>query len=66
LSLTLRNSITGAIIRLINLTAVVLANFTYASALMSAGVYVALAFGYMAIYAGMVRHCWCSTIKLFS
>mgnify|MGYP006200755391 CR=1 FL=1 len=59
---TLRNSITGAIIGLMTLTAVVLANFTYASAPMSAAVYVALALGYVAIYARMVRHHWCSPI----
>jgi UDP-N-acetylmuramyl pentapeptide phosphotransferase/UDP-N-acetylglucosamine-1-phosphate transferase len=60
---TLRNSITGAIIGLMTLTAVVLANFTYASALMSAAIYVALAPGYVAIYARMVRHRWCSPIR---
>jgi UDP-N-acetylmuramyl pentapeptide phosphotransferase/UDP-N-acetylglucosamine-1-phosphate transferase len=60
---TLRNSITGAIIGLMTLTAVVLANFTYASALLSAAVYVALALGYVAIYARMVRHRWCSPIR---
>jgi UDP-N-acetylmuramyl pentapeptide phosphotransferase/UDP-N-acetylglucosamine-1-phosphate transferase len=60
---TLRNSITGALIGLMTLTAVVLANFTYASALMSAAIYVALALGYVAIYARMVRHRWCSPIR---
>jgi UDP-N-acetylmuramyl pentapeptide phosphotransferase/UDP-N-acetylglucosamine-1-phosphate transferase len=60
---TLRNSITGAIIGLMTLTAVVLANFTYASTLLSAAVYVALALGYVAIYARMVRHRWCSPIR---
>lgn len=60
---TLRNSITGAIIGLMTLTAIVLANFTYASALWSAAVYVALALGYVAIYARMVRHRWCSPVR---
>ena len=60
---TLRNSITGAIVGLMTLTAVVLVNFTYASTLLSAAAYVALALGYVAIYARMVRHRWCSPVR---
>ena len=63
LPLTLNNSITGALVGLMTLTAVVLANFTYASALLSAMAYVALALGYVAIYARMVRHRWCSPVR---
>ena len=59
----LRNSITGALVGLMTLTAVVLANLTYASALLSAMAYVALALGYVAIYARMVRHRWCSPVR---
>jgi hypothetical protein len=44
------------------LTAVVLANFTYASKTASTLSYVVLCLGYVAIYARMVRHHWCSPI----
>ena len=57
-----RNSITGVLIGLMTLTAVVLANFTYASKTASTLSYVVLCLGYVAIYARMVRHHWCSPI----
>ncbi|WP_081499419.1 glycosyltransferase [Limnohabitans sp. Rim47] len=58
----IRNSITGVLIGLMTLTAVVLANFTYASKTVSTLMYVGLCLGYVAIYARMVRHHWCSPI----
>jgi UDP-N-acetylmuramyl pentapeptide phosphotransferase/UDP-N-acetylglucosamine-1-phosphate transferase len=58
-----RNSITGAIVGLMTLLGVVLANLTYLSASLSASAYVLLALGYVSIYARMVRHHWCSPIR---
>lgn len=57
-----RNSITGALIGFMTLSAVVLSNLAYASALWSALAFVGLALGYVAVYARMVRHHWCSPI----
>ncbi len=57
-----RNSITGALIGFMTLSAVVLANLAYASALWSALAFVGLALGYVAVYARMVRLHWCSPI----
>lgn len=57
-----RNSITGGLIGLMTFSAVVLANLVYASALWSALAFVGLALGYVAVYARMVRHQWCSPI----
>ncbi|MBE0475050.1 MAG: glycosyl transferase [Limnohabitans sp.] len=59
----LRNSITGALVGMMTLTAVVLANLTYHSTAWSVTAYVALALGYVAIYARMVQHRWCSPIR---
>jgi UDP-N-acetylmuramyl pentapeptide phosphotransferase/UDP-N-acetylglucosamine-1-phosphate transferase len=57
-----RNSITGALIGFMTLSAIVLASFTYSSIVLSVLVFLALALGYVAIYARMVRHHWCSPI----
>lgn len=57
-----RNSITGALIGLMTMTAVVLASLTYDSVLASALLLLALSLGYIAIYARMVTHHWCSPI----
>jgi len=57
-----RNSITGALIGLMTVTAVVLASLTHDHVLASALMFVALSLGYVAIYARMVRHHWCSPI----
>ena len=57
-----RNSITGALIGFMTLSAIALASFTYSSTVLSVFVFVALALGYVAIYARMVRHRWCSPI----
>lgn len=55
-----RNSITGGLIGLMTVCSVVLANLTHASVLWSALAFMSLALGYVAIYARMVRHRWCS------
>ena len=57
-----RNSITGALIGFMTLTAIVLASLTHASVGWSAVAFVGLSLGYVAIYARMVRHHWCSPI----
>jgi UDP-N-acetylmuramyl pentapeptide phosphotransferase/UDP-N-acetylglucosamine-1-phosphate transferase len=59
---TIRNSITGMFIASMTVTAVVVANLVYDSVWLSAAAFVALALGYVAIYARMVRHHWCSPI----
>ena len=62
LSTRVRNSITGGLIGLMTVSAVVLANLVYASALWSVLAFAGLALGYVAIYARMVRHLWSSPI----
>jgi UDP-N-acetylmuramyl pentapeptide phosphotransferase/UDP-N-acetylglucosamine-1-phosphate transferase len=57
-----RNSITGALIGFMTLSAIVLATFTYSSTVWSVVAFFALALGYVAIYARMVRHCWYSPL----
>lgn len=57
-----RNSMTGALIGLMTLTSVVLANLFYTSAWASTGVFLILALVYVAVYARMVRHRWCSPL----
>ena len=57
-----RNSITGALIGFMTLTAIVLASLTHASVGWSAVAFVGLSLGYVAIYARMVRHHWCSPV----
>jgi UDP-N-acetylmuramyl pentapeptide phosphotransferase/UDP-N-acetylglucosamine-1-phosphate transferase len=58
----IRNSITGAIIGMMTVTAIMLASMTYASVTLSALVFLGLSLGYISIYARMVRHHWCSPI----
>jgi UDP-N-acetylmuramyl pentapeptide phosphotransferase/UDP-N-acetylglucosamine-1-phosphate transferase len=58
-----RNSITGALIGFMTLTAIVLANLTHASVAWSVAAFVGLALGYVGVYARMVRHHWCSPIS---
>jgi len=58
-----RNSITGALIGFMTLTAIVLASLTHASVGWSATAFVGLALGYVTIYARMVKHHWCSPIS---
>jgi UDP-N-acetylmuramyl pentapeptide phosphotransferase/UDP-N-acetylglucosamine-1-phosphate transferase len=57
-----RNSITGALIGLMTVTAVILASLSHNSGLFAALFFVVLCLGYVAIYARMVRHHWCSPI----
>ncbi len=59
---TARNSITGVLIAYMSLLAIVLANLTYESTPASALLLICLCLGYVAIYARMVRHHWCSPI----
>lgn len=58
-----RNSITGGLIGLMTVSAIALANIAYGSVLGSVLAFASLALGYVAIYARMVRHCWCSPIR---
>jgi hypothetical protein len=58
-----RNSITGVLIGFMTLTAVVLASLTHASVAGSVAAFVGLSMGYVAIYARMVKHRWCSPIS---
>lgn len=58
-----RNSMTGLIVGGMTLTAIILANMLYASVVWSAAALVGLCLGYVAIYARMVRHHWCSPIE---
>jgi UDP-N-acetylmuramyl pentapeptide phosphotransferase/UDP-N-acetylglucosamine-1-phosphate transferase len=62
LSNEVRNSITGAFVGLMTLTAIVLANMVQSSALASVLAFIALSLGYVAVYARMVRFHWCSPI----
>ena len=57
-----RNSITGGLIGLMTMTAIALASLTHVSVSWSAAAFVGLSLGYVAIYARMVRHHWCSPI----
>lgn len=57
-----RNSITGAFIGLMTVTAVILSSLSHNSGLLAALFFVGLCLGYVAIYARMVRHHWCSPI----
>lgn len=58
----IRNSITGALVASMTVTAVMAANLFYDHVALSAAAFVGLALGYVAIYARMVRHHWCSPI----
>ncbi len=59
----IRNSITGLLVGGMTLTAVALANLCMQSVLLSAASFLAFSLGYVAIYARMVRHRWCSPIQ---
>jgi UDP-N-acetylmuramyl pentapeptide phosphotransferase/UDP-N-acetylglucosamine-1-phosphate transferase len=63
LSIHSRNSITGLMVGCMTLTAILLANLCMHSVWMSALAFVGLSLGYVAIYARMVRHHWCSPIE---
>ena len=58
-----RNSITGLLVGSMTMTAIVLANLFLHSVVLSAAAFVGLSLSYVAIYARMVRHHWCSPIK---
>jgi UDP-N-acetylmuramyl pentapeptide phosphotransferase/UDP-N-acetylglucosamine-1-phosphate transferase len=59
---TLRNSATGLLVGGMTFTAVLAANLVYASTAWSVLVLALLAMGYVAVYARMVRHVWCSPL----
>ena len=60
-----RNSITGCLVGLMTVCAVLLANIVYTSPLLSVLAFVGLSLGYVAIYTRMVRHHWCSPLAFF-
>ncbi len=62
-SLTNCNSITGLLVGWMNLVPIVLAALTYTSNGWSAVAFVAMGLLYVAIYARMVRHHWCSPLQ---
>jgi hypothetical protein len=62
-STAVRNSITGLLVGFLTLTAIVVAVIVMHSAWQSAMAFLALFFGYVAMYARMVRHHWCSPIQ---
>jgi UDP-N-acetylmuramyl pentapeptide phosphotransferase/UDP-N-acetylglucosamine-1-phosphate transferase len=62
LSFELRNSITGVFVGLMTLTAIFIASMVNQNSLLSFLAVIALAMGYVAIYARMIRFQWCSPI----
>ena len=58
----MRNSITGVLVGFMTALAVVAAYLTAASVVWSALAVLVLVMGYVALYARMVRHHWCSPI----
>lgn len=58
-----RNSVTGLLVGSMTLIAVLTAASLYSNAWFSTAVFAGLALGYVAIYARMVRHHWCSPIQ---
>ena len=62
-SLTTCNSITGLLVGCLTLGAVVLANLTVTSVAWSVLAFVVTVLGYVALYARMVRHHWCSPLS---
>jgi len=60
---SMRNSITGVLVGLMTLTAIALASLLHSSVWLSASAFAGLGLGYVAIYARMVRHHWCSPIQ---
>lgn len=63
LSFELRNSITGLLVGFMTLTSVLIASSVSQHSFLSFLAVVALAIGYVAIYARMVRFKWCSPIS---
>ena len=59
----LRNSITGLLVGFMTLTAIAAASTIMHSAWQSVMAFLALFLGYVAMYARMVRHHWCSPIQ---
>jgi UDP-N-acetylmuramyl pentapeptide phosphotransferase/UDP-N-acetylglucosamine-1-phosphate transferase len=62
-SLTTCNSITGLLVGCLTLGAVVLANLTVTSVAWSVLAFFVTVLGYVALYARMVRHHWCSPLS---
>ena len=62
LSFELRNSITGVLVGFMTLTAILVASSVNQNSLLSLLAVTALAMGYVAIYARMIRFQWCSPI----
>lgn len=58
-----RNSITGLLVGGMTLTAVMIGSHIYNSLILSILAFTTLGLGYVAIYARMVRHHWCSPIE---
>jgi len=63
LSTSWRNSITGLLVGGMTLTAVFIGTLSYDSVGLSIFAFMNLGLGYVAIYARMVRHHWCSPIE---
>ncbi len=63
MSAPVRNSITGLLVGFMTLTAIAAADIIMHSAWQSAMAFLALFLGYVAMYARMVRHHWCSPIQ---
>ena len=62
LSFEIRNSITGVFIGTMTLNAILIASMVNQNSLFSFLAVIALALGYVAIYARMIRFQWCSPI----
>jgi UDP-N-acetylmuramyl pentapeptide phosphotransferase/UDP-N-acetylglucosamine-1-phosphate transferase len=62
LSFEMRNSITGVLVGFMTLTAILIASMVSQNSLLSLLAVIALALGYVSIYARMVRFQWCSPI----
>ncbi len=62
LSFELRNSITGVLVGLMTLTAILIASSVSQNSLLSLLAVISLGMGYVAIYARMIRFQWCSPI----
>jgi UDP-N-acetylmuramyl pentapeptide phosphotransferase/UDP-N-acetylglucosamine-1-phosphate transferase len=66
LSTAVRNSITGVLVGLMTLTAILLANLLHASLVASLVGLLSLGLGYVGIYARMVRFVWCSPLRFLA
>ncbi len=62
-STSVRNSITGVLVGCMTLTAITLASLLQRSVWQTVIAFLCLCLGYVAIYARMVRHHWCSPIR---